>query len=96
AVVMTHNYPHDLAIVGTLLAAPALYVGILGTRKRTAAMLRELNADTSRVHTPIGLDIGGETPAEIALSIAAEIQAVCAGRRAGFLKERQGPIHDRE
>ena len=95
AVVMTHNYSHDLAIVRTLLAAPVRYLGILGTRKRTAAMLRAVNAGASRVQTPVGLDIGGETPAEIALSIAAEIQAVCAGRRAGFLKERQGPIHDR-
>ncbi len=104
AVVMTHNYPHDLAIVRRLLDSPVRYLGILGTRKRTAAMLRTLAAEgvaaaerlPAHVHAPIGMDIGAETPAEIALAIAAEIQAVCAGRSGGFLKSRKGPIHDRE
>ncbi len=96
AVVMTHNYPHDLAIIRALIAAPIRYRGVLGTRKRTTSILRELNADPARIHAPVGLDIGGETPAEIALAIAAEIQAVCAGRPAGFLKDRPGSIHDRQ
>jgi hypothetical protein len=41
------------------------------------------------------MDIGAETPEEIALAILAEIKAVCMGRSAGFLKDRRGPIHDR-
>ena len=103
AVVMTHNYSHDLSILSHLLASPVRYLGILGTRKRTAAMLRVLAAQGSgsedgiaaRVHGPVGMDIGAETPAEIALAIAAEIQTVCAGRSGGFLNTRPGPIHER-
>jgi xanthine dehydrogenase accessory factor len=104
AVVMTHNYAHDLSIVRRLLGSPVRYLGILGTRKRTAAMLRSLAGEgvlsaervPAHVHAPIGMDIGAETPAEIALAVAAEVQAVCAGRGGGFLKARQGSIHDRE
>jgi hypothetical protein len=47
------------------------------------------------VHAPIGLDLGGETPASIALAAIAEIEAVIHARPAGFLRERQSPIHTR-
>jgi xanthine/CO dehydrogenase XdhC/CoxF family maturation factor len=49
-----------------------------------------------RIHGPAGLDLGAEGPEEIAQSILAEIVAVKRGRHGGFLKERPGPIHDRE
>jgi xanthine/CO dehydrogenase XdhC/CoxF family maturation factor len=45
------------------------------------------------LHSPIGLDIGAETAAEIALAIVAEIQAVLADRSGGFLRDRRGSIH---
>jgi hypothetical protein len=48
-----------------------------------------------KLHAPIGLDLGGESPASIALAAIGEIEAVMNGRPAGFLRERQSPIHAR-
>ncbi|MCA1614916.1 MAG: XdhC family protein [Acidobacteria bacterium] len=102
---MTHNYSHDLALLKFLLASPARYVGVMGPRKRTERMLSELaegdaairleEADRSRLYAPAGLDIGANAPAEIALSITAEMRAVLDGRRGGILRERRGSIHGR-
>ena len=50
---------------------------------------------TQRLHAPIGLDLGGETPGSIALSAIAEIEAVMHARPGGFLRERHTPIHTR-
>lgn len=100
---MSHNYSHDLALLRFLLASPARYIGVMGPRKRTERMLRELaagedgfapeEADLARLHSPAGLDIGANAPAEIALSIVAEMRAVLEGRRGGMLRERRGSIH---
>jgi xanthine/CO dehydrogenase XdhC/CoxF family maturation factor len=105
ALLMTHNYSHDLALLKFLLASPARYVGVMGPRKRTERMLCELaegdaafrleESDRSRLHAPAGLDIGANAPAEIALSIIAEMRAVLDGRRGGLLRERGGSIHGR-
>jgi xanthine/CO dehydrogenase XdhC/CoxF family maturation factor len=57
----------------------------------------ELSEETiHKIHSPIGLDIGAETPDEIALSIVSEIQSKFSKRSGGFLKYRQGPIHYRD
>ncbi|MDX2284705.1 MAG: XdhC family protein [Bacteroidia bacterium] len=102
-VLMTHNYPYDLALLRRLLSEPdAAYIGLLGPRKKYLRMLDELAAEGirlteeqhARIYAPVGLALGAETPAEIALSILAEIQAVLAQTPAGHLRERQGPIHD--
>lgn len=97
AVVMTHNYHDDLAILNLLIASPAPYIGILGSRQRTERLQREAGIDLSqkldRLHAPIGLDIGAETPEEIAIAIIAEIKAVLCNRNGGFLKHRQTSIH---
>jgi xanthine/CO dehydrogenase XdhC/CoxF family maturation factor len=100
---MTHNYSHDLALLRFLLASPARYIGVMGPRKRTERMLSELaateeslrleEAGLARLHSPAGLDIGANAPAEIALSIVAEMRAVLDGRRGGMLRERRGSIH---
>jgi xanthine/CO dehydrogenase XdhC/CoxF family maturation factor len=100
---MSHNYSHDLALLRFLLASPARYIGVMGPRKRTERMLSELavNDNTcrleetglARLYSPAGLDIGANAPAEIALSIVAEMRAVLAGRRGGSLRERRGSIH---
>lgn len=101
-VVMTHNYLDDARLLKALLPSPVSYLGILGPKQRTLKLLEEINADgfgransgLARLHSPVGLDIGAETPEEIALAIVAEIKAVSAARRGGSLRERNAPIHD--
>jgi xanthine dehydrogenase accessory factor len=100
---MSHNYSHDLELLKFLLASPARYIGVMGPRKRTERMLSEVAAtdeafrlweeDRERLYSPAGLDIGANAPAEIALSIIAEMRAVLDGRRGGMLRERRGSIH---
>jgi xanthine dehydrogenase accessory factor len=92
---MSHNYAQDLALLRFLLASPARYIGVMGPRKRTERMLRELDAAAGmvRLHSPAGLDIGANGPDEIALSIVAEMRAVLNGRRGRMLRERRGSIH---
>ena len=96
AVVMSHNYERDVIQLGALLAVGVPYIGVLGPRRRTARMVDELGvseADAARLHAPVGLDIGAETPEEIALAIAAEVQAVTAGCPGTPLCGRQGAVH---
>lgn len=101
AVVMTHNFLHDLEILRGLLTTPARYIGLLGPRARTDKLLAELEtqgvvldeAQRARLHGPVGLDTGADSPEEIALSITAEILAVHNGRAATPLRDRRGPIH---
>jgi xanthine/CO dehydrogenase XdhC/CoxF family maturation factor len=103
AVVMTHNYLHDLELLKTLLPSPVRYLGILGPKSRTGKLLQDLQEQgitpteqqLQRLYNPVGLNIGADTPEEIALSIVAEIQAVLGDRSGGSLRNYQGPIHDR-
>ena len=104
ALVMTHHYLHDRAILGNLLASPARYIGVLGPRKRTEDLLADLAAQgvaldeesVARVHGPAGLDLGAEGPEAIAVSLVSEVLAVSEGRRGGWLRERKGPIYEPE
>jgi xanthine dehydrogenase accessory factor len=94
AVVMTHNFPRDVEILRTLLASRLTYIGLLGPRTRGDELLAEVNAArNARIFSPVGLDLGAETPEEIALSIVAEIQAVLNARSARALRELDEPIH---
>ncbi|MGL4555381.1 MAG: XdhC family protein [Gemmataceae bacterium] len=101
AVVMTHNAVDDERLLRALLPTPLAYLALLGPKHRTADLLRSLAAagvplaHAAKLRTPAGLDIGAETPAEIALSILAEAQAALAGRAGGPLRDRRRPIHDR-
>ena len=82
------------------------YLGALGPKKRTERLLNELRAEsgeqsesaisklTEQMYYPAGLDIGAEDSREIAIAIIAEITAVSRQRGAGFLKDRNAPIHD--
>ena len=102
-VVMTHHQEKDRQLLEALLSRSSRYLGLLGPRKRGVQVVTQasLAAGISpeqafeRVRFPVGLDIGGEGPTAIALSVISEIQAVLSGRSAGFLKDRMGPIHDR-
>ncbi|MBE9003999.1 XdhC family protein [Fortiea sp. LEGE XX443] len=104
AVVMTHQYKNDLALLKTLLPSPVRYIGILGPKSRTQQLLQDLKsegfiptaAQMQRLFAPVGLDIGADSPEAIALSIVAEIQAVLANRSGGLLKKRSGSIHGEE
>ncbi|HEX4311853.1 MAG TPA: XdhC family protein [Acidobacteriaceae bacterium] len=90
AVIMTHSYEQDRKVLHTLLAREMKYIGILGPRRRTERLLSDVAPALeltpaeclARLHTPVGLDLGGHSPAAIALAIAAELQAVFAGREA--------------
>jgi xanthine/CO dehydrogenase XdhC/CoxF family maturation factor len=101
AVIMTHNFSHDLQLLRTLLPSPALYIGILGPSKRTELLLEKVretgftptSKHLGRLHGPVGLNIGAESPEEMSLSILSEIQAFMNGRTGGFLRDHSGPIH---
>jgi len=99
AVVMTHNFLHDLALLSAIMPSAVPYVGLLGPKSRGDELLVQLAepvlAHRAKLHYPIGLDLGAETPEEIALSIVAEIQAVLCDRSAASLRAKDGPIHAR-
>ena len=88
-VIMTRGHQGDFVVLEQMLRTQAGYIGVIGSRHKIAATNRRLmeagipEAALGRIHTPIGLDIGAETPAEIAISIAAELIA----HRAQSLKE---------
>jgi xanthine dehydrogenase accessory factor len=100
AIVMTHNFLKDAELLETLLPTLIPYVGVLGPKKRGAELVAHLSegarAHADRLRSPIGLDLGGDTPEEIALSIVAEVQAVLNARDARPLQERDAPIHEPE
>ena len=100
--VMTHHFTHDRALLRTLLPRSLRYFGILGPKSRTQRLLDELaeegvtftEENLGRLHGPAGLDVGAETPEEIAVSIIGEMQAVLAQRNGGALRDRTAPIHN--
>jgi xanthine/CO dehydrogenase XdhC/CoxF family maturation factor len=92
-VVMTHNLAQDLAWLAALRDAPFAYLGAIGSRERVSRMLQDLLPPIAGLHAPAGLDIGSETPAEIALAIAAEIIAALKGHSGGSLRDGDGPLH---
>jgi xanthine dehydrogenase accessory factor len=92
-VVMTHNLEQDVAYLHALKDAPTAYIGALGSRDRVARMRDTPSLAGLHLHAPAGLDIGSETPEEIALAIAAEIMAVINQRNGGPLRSNGGAIH---
>jgi xanthine dehydrogenase accessory factor len=103
--IMTHNYYDDLEILKVLLPSSLRYLGLLGPKQRAQRLLDELQQDTAgsniqtaeqllKLYAPVGLDVGADTPAMIALSIIAEIQAVLSDRPGNSLKYRNRSIHE--
>jgi xanthine/CO dehydrogenase XdhC/CoxF family maturation factor len=104
---LTHIFEVDVAWLTATLPLPFGYVGVIGSRQRAAQLTERATQQLAlrgtpltarqrhKLHAPIGLDLGGETPASIALAAIAEIEAVIHARPAGFLRERQSPIHAR-
>ncbi|MFD2717196.1 XdhC family protein [Hymenobacter monticola] len=103
-VLLSHNYAYDLAALQILLPTAAPYIGLLGPRAKAGRLLSEDELSLSdadipailqtRLHSPIGLGLGGETPEEIALAIVAEIQAVKNKRQPQHLRDTTSAIHN--
>lgn len=103
-VLMSHDYKTDLRFLKHLINKEIPYLGLLGPKKRTQKMQGALAEEgfemeknnLSFIHSPVGLDIGAESPEEIALSITAEIIARFRLREGGYLKYRADTIHERD
>lgn len=103
-VLMSHDYKTDFTLLQKYLQLKVPYIGLLGPKKRMMKMQNELEEtgvyvklkEQINLYAPVGLDIGAESPEEIALSIAAEIIAIFRERKGGYLRRRKGTIHERE
>jgi xanthine dehydrogenase accessory factor len=97
--VLTHDTKFDVPAIVGALATDVGYLGAMGSRRtheKRVERLREAGVDDAglaRVHAPIGLDIGGRTPEETAVSICAEIIAERTGHHPAALRDTIGPIH---
>ncbi|MDP4912863.1 MAG: XdhC family protein [Saprospiraceae bacterium] len=102
-VLMTHNYNYDYAILKALLGKNIPYIGALGPKKKLDNMITDLKAENifliekqkNILYGPVGLELGAETPAEIALSITAEIMSVMNNKKGGSLRNLLTEIHPR-
>jgi len=98
-VVLSHHEGLDGPAIAAALQSDATYVGAMGSRKtqaRRRAWLLENGVSESElddVRGPAGLDIGANTPGEIAVSIVAEVIAMRRGVSGGSISDRSGPIH---
>jgi xanthine dehydrogenase accessory factor len=99
--VLTHDAKFDVPALVGALRSPAEYVGALGSRRTCSERVRRLRetglgeAELARLRSPIGLDLGGSTPQEVAISICAEIVAATRGGTGLPLRDTFGPLHHR-
>jgi xanthine dehydrogenase accessory factor len=99
-VVLSHDPRHETPPLEAALKADTRYIGAMGSRRThdlRVGRLRELgfdDGDLARIHSPVGLDIGAETPQEVAVSILAEMTMVRYGAGSGVsLKGAEGRVH---
>lgn len=94
-VIATHGHACDGEALSGALRKNAAYIGMIGSSRKVAALFDRLRAkgisdqQLDTVYTPVGLDIGGEAPEEIAVAIMAEIQSVRYGKSADHMKGRE-------
>ena len=98
--VLTHDHKFDIPAIIAALDTDVGYLGAMGSRRTNAERLlrlaeagADMDAVSLRLHAPIGLDLGGRTPEETAISICAEIIAARTGRPSASLSGTDGPIH---
>ncbi len=102
-ILMAHDFKTDSANLKEALKSPSPYIASLGPKKRFDKMMKTFEEqgmvlseeDKERIYAPSGLEIGANTPEEIAMSIFSEILSVFSGKKGGMLKYKSGPIHDR-
>ncbi len=93
-VVTDHDAPNVKEALAAALRSPARFIGVMGSRGHVGPYMEELKAmgfsddDLARIHSPVGLNLGGQRPEEIALSIAAGLVAAKHGRDGGWLNRR--------
>ncbi|MDG2427394.1 MAG: XdhC family protein [Acidimicrobiales bacterium] len=98
--ILTHDVKFDVPAIVGALGTSVGYIGVMGSRRTHDERIDRLGAvgvsdeQLSRLHSPIGLDIGARTPEETAISIVSEIIAMRTGRSAKALSVTDGPIHD--
>ena len=97
AIVKSHNYGRDFVALQKLLPLNLRYVGLIGPRQRRDQLMNGLLdvgvSINAGFFAPAGLDLGADTPEEIALSIVSEVQRVFAKSSGESLRERKTPIH---
>lgn len=92
-VILTHDPKFDLPTLSRVLQSDAPYIGAIGSRQTHEARREELRRrgfredDLARIHAPVGLDIGAQTPEEVAVAILAEVVAVRHRRAGGSLRD---------
>jgi molybdopterin adenylyltransferase len=97
AVHTDHDAPDVTAALSSLLSSQARFIGVMGSARHVGRHLEELEGrgfsqhELARIRTPVGLDLGGRSPAEIALSIAAGLVAAANGASGGWLDRRPDP-----
>jgi xanthine dehydrogenase accessory factor len=91
-VIVTRGHKHDWNCLQQMLKYPLQYLGVIGSRRKVALLREKMlaegyaEAECNRIYMPIGIDIGAQTPEEIAISIAAELIKVRRGGQAASLK----------
>ena len=102
-ILMAHDFKTDVENLKNTLKSEAPYIASLGPKKRFDKMKDQFETDgyslseieLDRIHAPCGLEIGADSPEEIALSICAEIISSFTGKKGGMLRNKLKPIHDR-